>query len=83
MACSSGCPTPGVHESFGACLRSKHLHVEGVEAHQHNQSVRSQQAAYAEARRAGLQPDTVFKKDVDRAWRLTDQTGVAYRGDRK
>jgi hypothetical protein len=82
MSCSSGCPTPGRHESFGACVRAKHLEIADVQAHKFNQSISKQQNAYVDARRAGLQPANVFKKDVDKAWAETERTGVPYRADK-
>lgn len=81
MACSSGCPTPGQHQTFGECLRSKRLQISGAEARDFNQSIYHQQDAYVAARRAGLQPETIFKKDVDQAWALTEATGVPFRAD--
>ena len=27
MSCSSGCPTPGAHETWGECVRSKNTRV--------------------------------------------------------
>ena len=81
MACSSGCRTPGTHATYGACLRAKQLQIEGVEAHDYNRRVRSQQNEYAKARMAGLQPDGLGKTDVDEAYRLTEQIGVPYRAD--
>lgn len=81
MACTSGCPTPGAHASWGECARSKHVQIEGVQAHQYNVGMRKQAEEYVKARAAGLQPATVFKKDVDKAWRLTDKTGAPFRAD--
>lgn len=82
MACSSTCPSQD-HESYGACLRSKRLTVSDPTAHKHNQNVYAQCDAYVDARRAGLQPETVFKKDVDFAWRQTERTGKPYRADKR
>lgn len=81
MACSSSCSTPGVHESYGACLRSKALQVADPTAHKFNQNRTSEINAYVRARQAGLQPETVFKKDVDAAWRKTEKTGTPFRAD--
>jgi hypothetical protein len=82
LACSSTCPTQD-HESYGQCLRSKRLTVADPQAHKHNQRVYAQCDAYADARRAGLQPETVFKKDVDFAWKETERTGTPYRADKR
>ena len=62
-------------------LHRQRLQVADAEAVKHDQSLRRQLNAYQDACLAGLQPDTVFKKDVDRAWKITEATGVPYRGD--
>lgn len=81
MACSSGCRTQD-HESWGACLRAKSLQVADVTAHKFNQSQNTQIKQYVRAREAGLQPATVFKKDVDAAWKATEKTGTPFRADK-
>jgi hypothetical protein len=81
VACSSNCPTQD-HASYGACLRSKSLQVADVTAHKFNQSQHSQIKAYVNARESGLQPASVFKKDVDAAWKATEKTGTPFRADR-
>ena len=80
MACSSNCKT-GPHATYGQCLRAKGLQVAGVEAHAQNKAQNSQIKEYVKAREAGLQPATVFKHDVDAAWRATEATGVPFRAD--
>ena len=80
MACSSGCPTKN-HRSWGACVRAKALQVQDVEAHKYNSGINRQLDEYRKARYDGLQPDSVYAKDVDAARRITDATGVPYRGD--
>lgn len=82
MTCSSGCPTPGSHESYGQCIRAKHLEFENPEAHKFNQGVRDSQESYAAARRAGIQPKTLWQKDIKEAWKLTDKLGRPYRADK-
>jgi hypothetical protein len=82
MACSSGCPTPGAHASWGECLRSKSLQVADVTAHQFNTGQHRQIKEYVRAREAGIQPDSVFKRDVDKAVRITEKTGTPYRADK-
>jgi len=81
VACSSGCPTPGAHKTWGECLRAKSLQVADVTAHKFNTSQHRQIKEYVRAREAGLQPDTVFKRDVDKTWAATEKTGVPYRAD--
>jgi hypothetical protein len=46
-----------------------------------NKAQNSQIKNYVKAREAGLQPKTVFKHDVDAAWRSTEATGVPFRAD--
>lgn len=82
MACSSGCPTPGAHATWGECLRAKSLQVADVQAHHYNTGQHRQIKEYVRAREAGLQPATVFKRDVDKAWASTEKTGVPYRADK-
>lgn len=82
MPCSSGCPTPGAHASWGECVRSKALQVADVEAHKHNTGIYRAQDEYRRARNAGLQPESPFKKDVDAAWAITEATGKPYRADK-
>lgn len=80
MACSSRCTT-GPHETYGACLRAKGMQVADPAAHQRNQGLNKQLDNYADARRAGLQPRSVYKKDVDQAWAITEAIGTPYRAD--
>ena len=80
MACSAGCPT-GNHLSYGSCLRAKHLEVANPEATKHNKAQNGQLNEYVRAREAGLQPKTVFKNDVDTAWKLSDKLGSPFRAD--
>lgn len=82
MTCSSGCATQN-HSSWGECVRSKGLEVADVAAHKFNQFRNRELDNYVNARKAGLQPETVFKKDVDQAWKITDKTGTPYRADKR
>lgn len=81
MACSSGCPTPGQHKTFGQCVRAKSLEIADPEAHKFHQHRNGELNEYVNARKAGLQPKTIFKNDVDTAWRITEKTGTPYRAD--
>lgn len=82
MACSSGCPTPGRHQSYGECLRGKALQVADVEAHQEQKQIYREQNDYRAARDAGLQPASCRGESVRQAWKITDATGVPYRADK-
>jgi hypothetical protein len=80
MACSSTCPTQD-HESFGACLRSKNLHTAymggGADATAQKNADKTL-AAYANARKHGIQPASTRKADVDAAIQISDKTGRAF-----
>lgn len=79
--CSTGCPTPGAHRTWGECLRSKNLQVQDVETHKYASSQHRVINDYVDARRDGLQPESVTAKAVKQAREITDQTGVPYRAD--
>lgn len=80
MACSSSCATQD-HATFGECLRAKNFQVADIQAHDRNQRMHKQLDAYVDARRAGIQPDGIQKRHVDRALKVTEATGKPYRGD--
>lgn len=80
MACSSGCLSKN-HQSYGECLRSKRLEVADPEAHRRNNSMYRAMDDYRDARYSGMQPATVFPKDVAFAREMTDRTGVPFRAD--
>jgi len=75
MACSSGCPTPGAHRSYGHCLKSKGAHVSNeirataMDRGKWNAELR----AYAAARAEGLQPEGVSMREIDAAKRAADE----------
>lgn len=81
MACSSGCRTPGSHQSYGECLRAKNLQVQDVEAHKFNSGVNRELDDYRDARSAGLQPASTRRRDIDAAWKITEATGQPFRAD--
>lgn len=64
--CSSGCPTPGRHASWGECLRAKNLNVT-PEGRPERQAWDSELALYASARRQGIQPPGTRRAVVERA----------------
>lgn len=64
-------------------MRAKRLTIADPTAHKFNQGRYREVDAYVDARKAGLQPETVFKKDVDFAWRETERTGKPYRADKR
>lgn len=80
--CSSGCPTQD-HQSYGECLRSKSLQVADPTARKFRQHRDSEIREYIDARHEGMQPLTIFKRDVDFAREMTKSAGVPFRADIK
>jgi hypothetical protein len=62
-------------------LRAKNLEVQPVEAHKFNRAQEHEIKEYGKARRAGIQPASLSKADVDIAWKMTDKLGVPFRAD--
>ena len=78
--CSSSCATGG-HKTFGECMRAKNLHLTpnlsntGV-----TKAWDSELESYRSARRQGVQPSGTTQKKIDEAMRISDATGVAFKG---
>lgn len=53
--CSTGCPTPGQHLTWGECIRAKNIEAAPPDA-QGRRDWDSGLRAYREARRQGMQP---------------------------
>lgn len=69
MACRSGCLTQD-HSSWGACARSSDLQwdLHGIAGYRLAEKQKdSRLTAYADARKAGIQPATTQLKDIRRA----------------
>lgn len=86
MACSSGCPTPGAHSSWGECVRSKNSTVMGLEStgnglggYTADLKMHRENAAYRAACAEGLQPSAPTQKAVDAARKAADTAGTAVR----
>ena len=77
MACSSSCRTQD-HASWGDCVRSKHLTIEGVTAHAFNSKQRKDIDAYVAARKLGVQPKSTSGRDTETAMAISDRYGEAY-----
>jgi hypothetical protein len=73
--CSQGCPTPGVHATWGECVRAKAAYVAppGRASRRANDG---ELAAYASARRQGIQPAGTQMHQVRQAVREADRTGI-------
>lgn len=81
--CSSGCPTPGAHSSYGECMRSKGTRVaycNSASGHDFTQQKRwdADLNAYREARAEGIQPASTSRSAVDNAVRISDKAGRAW-----
>jgi hypothetical protein len=55
--CSTGCPFPGQHESWGECVRSKGVQLApGLSVVSERRAWDKELGAYADARAQGVQP---------------------------
>jgi len=71
------------HATYGAHLRDKNIRVgwsrsaAGLDLSA-EKSVQRELAKYRDARRQGIQPDTTRTRDIERAVRISNETGSAY-----
>ena len=83
MSCTANCPTQD-HPTYGACLRSKSLAVTGLEStspsftREAEKAHDSELAAYAAARKQGIQPASTQRKHVEAAVEVSQQLGTAF-----
>ena len=79
--CSSGCPTPGAHRSWGECVRSKGASVFGLESTGNDfTAIRRfdrENEAFRDAVKEGLNPESVSFAAIDKAKAAADQAGSA------
>lgn len=80
MACRSGCPTPGVHRTWGECARAADLQID---RHSLSVDLRLEKdkdhrlSRYEDARRQGLHPKSTQWRDVRNAFENgTDRPSV-------
>lgn len=81
--CSSSCLTRD-HESFGECLRGKSLRVgycQSASGQDYTQQKKfdADLAFYKSAREQGIQPASTDRTAVERAFRISEKHGKAYR----
>jgi hypothetical protein len=81
--CSTGCPNPGTHLSWGECVRAKRVQLADIEAHDNNTAIYRAQDNYRAAREDGLQPEGISPAEVAEARAITEMTGVPYRADQE
>jgi hypothetical protein len=81
MACSTGCPTPGSHKTYGECLRAKNLQSSDRVTRDSAKAWDAELNLYRSAVEQGIQPDSTKRASVERAIKLSDQAGAAYGND--
>ena len=86
MACASSCRTQD-HASYGECLRSKRVATTGLESTNPSFSTDRQKKwnaeldMYESARRQGIQPEGTTRPKIEKAMRISQETGQAFRAD--
>lgn len=76
MPCTSGCRTQS-HATYAECLKSKNIRIGEVDQTTQKKGDKALDA-YAAARKEGIQPESTRAHHVERAVRISDQTGKAY-----
>ena len=82
MACTSGCKTRN-HESYAECLRAKNTHIGYCNSANGSdfsaqKAFDRENALFRSAIAQGIEPDTTRRKDVERAIRISNETGRPY-----
>lgn len=82
MSCTSGCPTPGAHSSWGECLRAKRTRVVWANSAAGADLTREKSwqrnlDEYSQLRSEGVQPRGTSPAAVREARELADSSGVA------
>lgn len=73
--CRTGCPTQD-HGSWGECVRASRIQWGDPGQRAYTKSWDGELSEYADARRQGVQPATTRRKDIRRAMKMADKTGV-------
>ena len=82
--CSSGCPAPGTHETWGDCVKSKGTRIgwansaAGVDLSKEKRWQAGLQE-YRAARKQGVRPASPLLSDVRDAVRISNETGTAHK----
>jgi len=83
MNCSSRCPTPGAHTTFGECIRAMNLKV-GYCRSAAGWDLTRQKAwdkelsDYRDARRQGIQPEGTSTAKIRQAVDISNKAGKAF-----
>ena len=83
MNCSSRCPTPGTHATFGECMRAMDIRVGYCRSAAGWDLTRQKRwdkelADYKSARAQGVQPEGTTAAKVRKAMEISDKVGKAY-----
>ena len=68
MACRTGCPTPGLHETWGECARAAQIQID---KHALKSDMRLEKSKnhtlerYRHLRESGYQPPSIKKSNLD------------------
>lgn len=81
--CSSRCPAPGTHPTFGACIRAMNVKVGYCRSAVGHDATRqkkwdSELAEYKSARAQGIQPEGTSLAQTRRAVEASNKVGLAY-----
>lgn len=77
MVCRSKCETPGMHSSYGECMRQAMISI-GVIDNSRQKAWDVELEEYRAARRQNVQPPTTRLADIRMAMEISDQTGRPY-----
>lgn len=87
MACASSCKSQD-HASYGECLRSKGIAAVALESTNPSFALNRQKKwnkeldAYESALKQGVQPEGTTMPKIERAMRISEATGTAFRADK-
>lgn len=76
--CRSGCTTQN-HTSYAECCKQVQIDPKGLNLSAEQKSHDAELAAYRAAREQGIQPAGTKMPHIERANRISDATGVAYK----
>lgn len=68
--CTSGCPTPGAHETYGECLRGKSIQIDRFSLSANQQAERAKDHTlkrFRDLAASGITAQSPLKKDVEAA----------------
>lgn len=77
MSEGTRCTCGAGHETYGACIRAKGLHIGQVDRTEQSRWDK-EISAYRDARKQGVQPMSTKLPDVQAAMELSNQTGRAF-----